>query len=385
MKDKNKEFFSEMLFGLTAAGKVFLPALAAAACLSVNVYYALASAIVCLALSVTLEKKVLSVNAFLLVPVIFVAAAAGNGALPLAVFAASGLCVLLSLSKNQLTFPPYVKAGAAMGLAFSITVLLTTYYFGIGASGSTTFEMLKNYRYLGFHPNWRGVFFGTVTLFTMIVFPYRFKKLSKYLPAEFVSLIIPLVLNLFLNPDKNSSPVLEVGALSDMTALSGVKSFLPLFDFSAFSGGEGLVTVAKGAFALAFVWALFKPQERKASLAAASCGAVSALLGGFPAARRNILKYTSVSALTAVAVSTLFAVLCPGIISRIPLHSLAVMFIVSVWQRVPFRLAAPVFAERNFVGLVLFFVSAFVFVFFNPFIAAIICVVFSAAAGRIKK
>ena len=108
MKDKNKEFFSEMLFGLTAAGKVFLPALAAAACLSVNVYYALASAIVCLALSVTLEKKVLSVNAFLLVPVIFVAAAAGNGALPLAVFAASGLCVLLSLSKNQLTFPPYV-------------------------------------------------------------------------------------------------------------------------------------------------------------------------------------------------------------------------------------------------------------------------------------
>ena len=324
-------------------------------------------------------------NAFLLVPVVFVAAAAGNGALPLAVFVGSVLCVLLSLSKNQLTFPPYVKAGAAMGLAFSITVLLTTYYFGIGASGSTTFEMLKNYRYLGFHPNWRGVFFGTVTLFAMIVFPYRFKKLSKYLPAEFVSLVIPLVLNLFLNPDKNSTPVLEVGALSDMTVLSGVKSFLPLLDFSAFSGGEGLVTVMKGAFALAFVWALFKPQERKDSLSAASCGAVSALLGGFPAARRNILKYTSVSALTAVAASTLFAVLCPGIISRIPLHSLAVVFIVSAWQRVPFRLAAPVFAEKNFIRLALFFVSALVFVFFDPFIAAIICVVFSVAAGRIKK
>ena len=379
MKDKNKELFSEMLFGLTAAGKVFLPALAAAACLSVNVYYALVSAIVCLALSVALKKKVLSLNAFLLVPVVFVAAATGNGALPLAVFVGSVLCVLLSLSKNQLTFPPYVKAGAAMGLAFSITVLLTTYYFGIGASGSTTFEMLKNYRYLGFHPNWRGVFFGTVTLFAMIVFPYRFKKLSKYLPAEFVSLIIPLVLNLFLNPDKNSTPVLEVGALSDMTVLSGVKSFLPLLDFSAFSGGEGLVTVMKGAFALAFVWALFKPQERKDSLSAASCGAVSALLGG------NILKYSSVSALTAVAASTLFAVLCPGIISRIPLHSLAVVFIVSAWQRVPFRLAAPVFAEKNFIGLALFFVSALVFVFFDPFIAAIICVVFSVAAGRIKK
>ena len=357
MKDKNKELFSEMLFGLTAAGKVFLPALAAAACLSVNVYYALVSAIVCLALSVALKKKVLSLNAFLLVPVVFVAAATGNGALPLAVFVGSVLCVLLSLSKNQLTFPPYVKAGAAMGLAFSITVLLTTYYFGIGASGSTTFEMLKNYRYLGFHPNWRGVFFGTVTLFAMIVFPYRFKKLSKYLPAEFVSLVIPLVLNLFLNPDKNSTPVLEVGALSDMTVLSGVKSFLPLLDFSAFSGGEGLVTVMKGAFALAFVWALFKPQERKDSL----------------------------SALTAVAASTLFAVLCPGIISRIPLHSLAVVFIVSAWQRVPFRLAAPVFAEKNFIGLALFFVSALVFVFFDPFIAAIICVVFSVAAGRIKK
>lgn len=385
MKEKTKNLFSEMLFGLTAAGKVFLPALAAAACLSVNVYYALASAIVCFVLSIPLKKKVLSVNGFLLVPVILVASTAGKGALPITVFLSAVLCVMLSLSKKQLIFPPYVKAGAALGLAFSVTVLLTTYYFGIGVSGSTTFEMLQNYRYLGFHPNWRGVFFGTVTLFLMIVFPYRFKNLSKYLPAEFLSLVIPIVLNIFLNPDKNSTPILEVGTLSEMTVLSGARSFLPLFDFSAFSGVESLLTVIKGAFALAVVWSVFKPQEKRDSLAAASCSAVSALFGGFPAARRNILKYTSFSALTAVAVSALFAILCPGIISRIPVHSLAVVFIVSVWQRVPFRIAAPVFAERSFIGITMFFVSAFSFVFFNPFIAAVICIVFSVVAGRIKK
>lgn len=384
MKEKKKSFFAGVPFGLTAAGKVFLSALAAASCLSVNMFYAIVSAIICLALSVTLEKKVLSVNAFLLVPVIFVAGLAGKGALPLAVFAGSALCVLLSLSKKPIEFPPCVKAGAATGLAFSATVLLTTYYFGIGASGSTTFEMLKNYRYLGFHPNWLGVFYGTITLFAMIIYPYRFKKLSKYLPAEFVSLIFPLVLNLFLNPDKASTPILEVGELANMSALTGAKSFFPIADFSAFSGGEGLLIAVKGAFALAVVWLLFKPQEKKDSLTAASCGAVSALLGGFPASRRNIVTYTSSSALCAIFASAAVAVLCGGLISRIPLHSLSSMLIVSVWQRVPFRLAAPAFAKKDFVSLILFFVCALGFVFFDPFVAGIICVVFSVATGRLK-
>lgn len=384
MKEKNKTLLSELLLGLTAAGKVFLPAFAAAACLSVNVYYALVSSIVCLALSASLKKKLISVNAFLLVPVIFVAASAGKGTFPIAVVLCSALCVLLSLSKKPLAFPDYIKAGAAIGLAFCATALLTTYYFGIGATGSTAFEMLKNYRYLGFHPNWRGVFYGTVTLFLMIIYPYRFKKLSKYLPAEFVSLIFPLVLNLFLNPDKSSTPILEVGALSDMTSLTGVKSFLPIADFSAFSNGENAFFAVKGAFALAVVWALFKPQEKTDSLTAASCGAVSGLLGGFPAARRNILQYTSVSAFAALAVTVLVAVLCPGALSRMPLHSLASMMIVSVWQRVPFKLAAPVFAKKDFVGLALFFVSALGFVFLDPFMAAVFCVIFSVAAGRLK-
>ena len=60
------------------------------------------------------------------------------------------------------------------------------------------------------------------------------------------------------------------------------------------------------------------------------------------------------------------------------------MMIVSVWQRVPFKLAAPVFAKKDFVGLALFFVSALGFVFLDPFMAAVFCVIFSVAAGRLK-
>ena len=74
-----------------------------------------------------------------------------------------------------------VKSALSLSLAFSVTALLTTHYFGIGAEGFTVIEILKTYRSLGFHPNWRGVFYGTITLFCMITYPFKFKKANKYL------------------------------------------------------------------------------------------------------------------------------------------------------------------------------------------------------------
>ena len=178
MKEQQRKILTETGFGLTAAGKIFFCALAACSCLSMNVYYALITTVFCAAASVSLDKKILAPNTFLIVPLIFVAGTVGKGGLPLAVLAGSVLFLLLSLSPKEIGFSPEVRAGAIFGLAFSVTALLTTYYFGIGATGAYTFEILKNYRYLGFHPNWRGVFYGTITLFAMITYPRKFKKLS---------------------------------------------------------------------------------------------------------------------------------------------------------------------------------------------------------------
>ncbi len=385
MKEQQRKILAETGFGLTAAGKIFFLSLAACSCLSMNVYFALAASIVFITASVSLKNQILAPSAFLLVPVIFVAGTVGTGGLPLAVLCGSVLFLLLSLSPKALEFSPAVKAGAAIGLAFSVTALLTTYYFGIGATGAYTLEILKNYRYLGFHPNWRGVFYGTITLFAMITYPFKFKKLSKYLPAEVVSVLIPLALNLFLNPNGETTPILEVGALSDMKVLSGVKAFLPIADFSAFKESENLVNVLKGAFALAAVFALYKPAEKRSSVVSASASGVSSLLGGLPAQTSEILNYTPVSAVTALGASVLFAVFCPALIARIPLHSLAVVFIVSAWKEVSLKEVSPAFKKRDIFSIFSFFVCVLGFVLADVFTASLVCVLISVAFGRIKK
>lgn len=385
MREKEKSFLSDCGFGLTAAGEVFTCAFAAAACLSLNVYYALVTAVVCLAASAGLKNKVLSPVSFLLVPLIFVSGVSGKAGLPFAVLGAAVLALLTSFSKEKLSVPSCVRVGASIGLAFSVTALLTTYYFGIGADGASTLEILKNYRYLGFHPNWRGVFYGTITLFAMITYPFKFKKLSKYLPKEVVSVAIPFLLNLFLNPDKASTPILEVGSLSDMSALSGLKSFLPFTDFSVFSDGESTIGVLKGAFALAIIWSAFDFGEKKDRFSVFGGSAVSGLLGGFPSTEREILRYRAPSAVTACVAGAALCVFFPSLLARVPLHSLSVVFIVSAWQAVPFGLAAKTFKDRKFVFVAAFFMSALSFVFFDIFTAAVVCVLLSVVLRSVKK
>jgi MFS superfamily sulfate permease-like transporter len=96
--------------------------------------------------------------------------------------------------------------------------LLTTHYFGIGASGSNAKEMITSYLSLGFHPNWRGVLYGTIVMVIMITFPRKFKKLCKTISAPFIAVVITLILNLFLNPSYMVSAINEIGGFSFSTA-----------------------------------------------------------------------------------------------------------------------------------------------------------------------
>lgn len=384
MNTEIKAFFKNGAFGLTAAGIIFSYAFAVSACMGLNIYFALASSAVCLIMSSTLKNEVFATDAFLSVPVIFVAGLAGAPYLPLAIVFAALLFVLIKLVPKKLKVPTCVTAGAALGLAFSATALLTTYYFGIGATGSTTLEIIENYRYLGFHPNWRGVFYGTITLFAMITYPFKFKKLSKYLPAEVFSVAVPFVLNLILNPDGSTSPILEVGALSNAFSLSGVRGFLPFLNTDGFSA-EALLTSLKGGFSVALLLFAYKFSGKRDSVSAGVANALSGIAGGFPVRGYKIKAYSPCSAVTGViAVSA--AVFAGGeLFSRVPVHSLAVVLIVSVWQNVPFPLVAASFKEKGILEIFTVIAIFASFVFLDVFSALLVCLALAVIVGRVRK
>ncbi len=118
-----------------------------------------------------------------------------------------------------------VTAGFSLATALTVTVLLTTYYFGIGASGNNVREMIASYLSLGFHPNWRGVLYGTIVMVIMLTFPRKFKKFCTTVKAPFIAIVVTLILNCFLNPSDMPTAISEIGNFS----LNSVSSSLGLF------------------------------------------------------------------------------------------------------------------------------------------------------------
>ena len=111
---------------------------------------------------------------------------------------------------EKLRAPRAFFPGLALGAALMMALYQCSGYFAVGASGAGIPELLRSYRCLGFHPNWRTVLFSTVMLVILITWPRKFKKLSRVLPGNFVGLVVVTVLNLILNPDPLRSAVLEL-------------------------------------------------------------------------------------------------------------------------------------------------------------------------------
>ena len=120
-----------------------------------------------------------------------------------------------------------VTAGFSLATALTVTVLLTTHYFGIGARGINVREMIASYLSLGFHPNWRGVLYGTVVMVIMITFPRKFKKFCSVVKAPFIAIVVTLVLNFFLNPSYMVTAINEIGNFAS-------ESFTPSFALDIF-------------------------------------------------------------------------------------------------------------------------------------------------------
>jgi SulP family sulfate permease len=213
--------------------------------------------------------------------------------------------------------------------ALFITVFVTNSYFGIGASGNTIIGILKSYRSLGFHPNWRGILYGTIVMVVMITFPRKFKKGTKLISAPFYAIIITYILNLLLVPGNTVRTFAEIGkpelrigcdfAVIQSLPGNGIKPIMTII----------LSGIAAG---IVFGYVVIKSEENTGSLVSASAsGAISSVFGipavacGNTKAKEFLAGIASAAIMIAVALPT-------SLFARLPLASAAVVLIVAGWQ-----------------------------------------------------
>ena len=233
---------------------------------------------------------------------------------------------LLSLlprnARERLTHPA-VRVGFLIAAAFVTTALQTTNYFGIGAVGGTVREMIADYISLGFHPNWRGILYGTIAMVLLITYPRKFKTLHRKISPAFVVLLIVFPLHLLLVPHAAGSPIVEIGKINWAAAADG------MFLRGAFSKAAiPLILCCALSLALLTDFSLADAHIRQLSAARMCAG----FFGGVPFETDGGTR-SRLSACTA-AVVTAALYLLPGL-SRFPVHALAVILIVTAWQSVP--------------------------------------------------
>ncbi len=252
------------------------------------------------------------------------ASMAGPGAA--AAVAVPGAILMFFLSRSKALCAAMRDSGGtgiiSLFTALAVTILVTNTYFGIGASGSTVIEMLRTYRSLGFHPNWRGILYGTIVMVVMITFPRKFKKAKNIMNMAFAALLITFVLNLCLTPGSMPVPFAQVcdraGTLFDLTLeISGRNILLIIVSALAF-GITGAVCAA-GESSL--------PGRAGASLSAAA----SSVFGCPVTAGGNSAPRDYISGIIAAAASGLIFIITNGF-SRLPAASCAVVLIVAGWQ-----------------------------------------------------
>lgn len=332
---KNNQLIKNLSYGITAFLFIFSYSLCFAVSLQLNIWYALVTAITVSLISITLKSEVLAPDTFFTVPLLLVLSSGNNALLPFSVIVGGLTFLALSKKFKNYKINTAITSALKLSLAFSVTALLTTHYFGIGAEGFTVIEILKTYRSLGFHPNWRGVFYGTITLFCMITYPFKFRKANKYLPAECFSLLLPLVLNLILNPQENYTPINELSRNFDFITKSDLSFFLPSFSTEFDFSMQSYVNAFQSAFSVGALLLLFNSKNKRAD----STGVASVLNGipgGFPVRNYKIRGYSLTSAIVSVFLIVYSCFFLDDILMRIPLHSAAVVLIVNAWKQVPF-------------------------------------------------
>lgn len=331
MKNKSVELIKQTSLTFTS----IIPfVLSAAVCSGMGAFAgAVFSCIAAFVCSVVEPKKRMPVYASVLI-VTYAFREFGAPAASLAIII-SGICMLISgfffkKIKKPADSPVNgaVSGAVMMTTALTVTALFTTDYFGIGASGNTFREIMASYVSLGFHPNWRGVLYGTIVLVIMITFPRKFKKAAKVIDFAFVALIVTTALNFILNPAYMTTAIKEIGALS-------FSSFKNTFWFPLGNSDISFIGAAVCGIALFFtsISALLQSEEcSKTDFS--DCGKINLITGivtcmAIPCKIKS--KKETASGLIAAILSAVLFLALHDYIARIPLHSCAVVLIVGVW------------------------------------------------------
>ena len=320
-------------------------------------------------------------------------ACAGRYGMPVALTASlfAGVLVFIALlcrvDRLLHHIPAPVAGGFTIGAALVMTILQTNNYFGINAVGVSAVDMLLSYLSLGFHANWRTVLYGTIVLVLMITYPRKFKKLHEIVPAQFVSLVIALGLHLCLVPSAADSPILEAGSFAHTLSGSGGL----LFDGFTVTPVGGLI-LSSIAIALSILVCSGMPQQKqerqtgKAILLGAG-NIVLPLFGGMPvgAVQEKDEKGTRVAPLFSSALMLIAISLLGSVFERIPLSVLAVILIVTMWEKLDFKALKMVFGSKKPAQILLFFLCAAATVFIElPYVMLLLGVVTACAALRAR-
>ncbi len=331
--------------------------------------------LICFVFSVKNKNKIFAPHVFLLLPLFYVLSQGSALACGLAVAIGGLFYLCLTKFVKNAPVPHFVASGMGLGIAVGVTILLTNSYFGIGADSFTPFDMLKEFRSLGFHPNFRGLFYGTITLFAMITYPFKFRKLNKYIPAAFITLLIPYVFNLFLNPHKDLTTINESTSL--VFADSIKNELLAFIGISV----KDIPFILKGAVGFGAILFVFGDSDTL------SCpvNCASGILSGIPVKEHPIRSYGIISAIVSIAVIALSVFLCTPAFSRLPLHCAGSMLIVSAWQSLPTASIKNVFKERNFIKIILTVICAVPFVLTDIFTSVLVAFILWAIFSKPSK
>lgn len=373
MKKKNEKnatkeikFLTKIGYGLSAAALIGAYSLCTAASLGRGAVFVLVCIIFCALFSLKGKAQVFAPAALLMLPLF-----AFSQSMPLfycgfAILGGGIICLVLNLISKNKYVPDCIIAGGALGLAIGVTVMLTNVYFGIGSFGGTVLEMLKNYRYLGFHPDFRGLLYGTITLFTMITYPFKFRKLNKYLPAEFITILVPFVINLLLNPDRETTTTNEYVLA---TIINPDASNVP-----------HIAEVMGIAFAYGLIFYGFsKSKDKLFPVTNMATGSIS----GTAVAPYPVRGYTAISSFIVILISSVIIFCFPNVIARFPLPCAGSMLIVSAWQHVPFRSISSTVKEKSVIKTLVMLICAVSFIVFSTPIAVAVCAVLAVITSKI--
>ena len=386
MNNKTVSFIKDTVFTLTSVIPI---AVSISVCSGMGVFAgAVFACIAALILPAVEPKKQTPVYISLLI-ITYTFSAFGASTVSLGVIICGLLLIIAScftgkIKKKININNPAVSSALMLSGALTVTILFTTDYFGIGASGNTVKEIIASYLSLGFHPNWRGVLYGTIVMVVMITFPRKFKKGCKTIDAAFSALIITTGLNLLLNPSDMISAIHETGILSPDEYLNNI--ILPLRN----SAPSYLNAILSGLalFISSFNMIIQTDDYKKSDLiisGAANCITGLCTCMPIPCGLRKD-KYT-VGLVSSVLTAAFFFVF-NDLIARIPVHSCAVMLIVGAWQSVKWGEIKKVFINLPFSPIIFVAVIALSLLFGivnGIIISAIISIIYHITEGKTVK